>query len=96
MANKGDPDVSVDEVGLVHEHGFLHGGHDAWVHAGQVLGSVEDHPVPSPLSLQGHSRRQEQIPVRVKYMCNLWHYGTLRSTLPKTDSDSESDSDPCL
>ena len=68
MPHKGDLDVGVDEGRLAHRDGLLHRGHDARVHAGQVLGAENTHPVTGALPLHGHAGRQQQVPGRTEWM----------------------------
>lgn len=62
MSDEGDPDVGVDEVGFVEQHRLLDGGEHPGVHAGQVLGAVQDDAVRRALPLHGHAGRQQQVP----------------------------------
>ena len=64
IPDEWDPHVGVDEVYFVHHHGFLDGGHDAGVHARQVLCAVQHDSVRRALPLHGHPSRQQQVPTR--------------------------------
>jgi len=61
VADEGDFDAGVDEGDVLAGDRLLHGSHDAEVGARKVLAAVDRHRVQSPLSLQRHAHRQQQV-----------------------------------
>ena len=57
LPGKRHLDVGIDEVLVLSDEGLLHVGHDAGVHLGEPLGSVDLQVVASPLTLQGNPLR---------------------------------------
>lgn len=63
LSSKEDLHVGVDEVLVLTDERLLHVGHEACVHPGQSLGSVNFHVEPGPLPFWGHALGEQQVPV---------------------------------
>lgn len=57
-------DIGINEVLVFSNEGLLDVGHDAGVHSGKSLSSVNLQVVTSPLSLCGYPIRQQQVTVQ--------------------------------
>lgn len=62
LASKGDLHIRVNQVLVLPNERLLHVGHDAGVHTGQPLCSVDLHVEAGPLAFGGHTIREQQVP----------------------------------
>lgn len=60
-------DIRINQVLIFSDEGLLDVGHNAGVHPGKALGSVDLQVVTSPLSLCRHAFRQQEVPLEKIY-----------------------------